>query len=221
MAAGLLGRGMLETRDWRARMARGACPCGREVCRGVFLNALFVWSSWCRQSNLATPVCFRISKIAATKVHNPRIFVKIRIVAPPFDKTEIFSRQRCSTQESKTEPPASMHVRAQASAAISRWSKYEARVSTPLRPPFTSHAPNRQRQIGSTSKHNSLQPRSCSLRQRRGIYTPSLAKMTIDINMLRPEKGGDPSKVIESEKRRFRDGKAVCPVSVRCTLCIS
>ena len=29
--------------------------------------------------------------------------------------------------------------------------------------------------------------------------------MSIDINLLRAEKGGDPEKVIASEKRRFKD----------------
>jgi len=33
--------------------------------------------------------------------------------------------------------------------------------------------------------------------------------MTIDINLLRKDKGGDPETVKESEKRRFRDGKIV------------
>ncbi len=29
--------------------------------------------------------------------------------------------------------------------------------------------------------------------------------MSIDINLVRSDKGGDPSKVIESEKKRFKD----------------
>merc|ERR1719265_853807 len=33
--------------------------------------------------------------------------------------------------------------------------------------------------------------------------------MTIDINLLRKDKGGDPEKVRDSEKRRFRDGKII------------
>jgi seryl-tRNA synthetase len=33
--------------------------------------------------------------------------------------------------------------------------------------------------------------------------------MTIDIDLLRVERGGDPEKVRESERRRFRDPKSV------------
>ena len=33
--------------------------------------------------------------------------------------------------------------------------------------------------------------------------------MSIDLNSIRSDKGGDPSKIIESEKKRFKDPKNI------------